>query len=581
MTQEAVSKIDLDSYNPKYERKFVPKSARLNDPVIVEELSAKLSRRELESEKTIEDWVMDRSEFEAAYIQTEMILRIRCDMDSLDEQRATDLEHFYESVDPLMKTWRDQLDRKYLEAREHHPTHSAEYWNYDRRIQTDVAIFAESNVELISCESLLVQKYDRIRGALTCEFEGEKSIPSKLVAILEEPSRERRESAWRSIREAYLVQESNIDSVFNETVNVRHEIAQNAGFESFLDYTFKQKHRFEYSPQDCTDFHELVRTHAKPILEEIHRYRREKLGVEQLRPWDVSVNIYKQKARSSKLDVDDIVDGCSKIFYDIDSEFGSQFSDMLSNGLVDLKCREGKVPGAFQAPLPESCLSFVFGNLAGSEDDIDALLHEQGHAFHSNAASEQRILYNRFPGMEFEEVASMSMELIGAEHLSYILSDEEIVSYRKEKIEKILTLLTWTCSVDSFQHWLYLNPDHTQDERSHAWLQAHNRFGSSEVDWSGLDRQQRQRWHAQGHFFQVPLYYIEYGFAQFAALQVWSDYRQAPRPCIERFKKALRLGGSVSLPDLYNELRAKFPFDAKSIPALCKSLADEYQSLGI
>jgi len=120
--------------------------------------------------------------------------------------------------------------------------------------------------------------------------------------------------------------------------------------------------------------------------------------------------------------------------------------------------------------------------------------------------------------------------------------------------------------VDVFQHWVYTHHDLASDPArcDQKWLELWQRFFPA-VDWSGLDIQAMTGWHRKQHIFRAPLYYVEYGLAQLGAVQVWRNSIQDPSGALNRYRLALSLGGTATLPDLYLAAGAKLTFDRETL----------------
>src|SRR5690606_24946406 len=127
--------------------------------------------------------------------------------------------------------------------------------------------------------------------------------------------------------------------------------------------------------------------------------------------------------------------------------------------------------------------------------------------------------------MEFCEVASMSMELLGLPHMAEFYKGEELKRARQEFLTGIIEYFPFFAVVDQFQHWVYTHQGCTIVQREQKWLELNERFGGG-VDWSGLEPYRRNAWQRIGHLFWVPFYYIEYAIAQIGALQVWLNSRK-------------------------------------------------------
>jgi oligoendopeptidase F len=214
-------------------------------------------------------------------------------------------------------------------------------------------------------------------------------------------------------------------------------------------------------------------------------------------------------------------------------------------------------------------------NAAGVQRDVETLLHEGGHAFHCLAAGQaEDLIFLRSAPMEFCEVASMSMELLGADHFDLYYADPaDAARARRSLLEGIIKFLPWMATIDSFQHWLYTNPGHTREARAAEWLRLLERFGSK-VDWSGHEAIRACSWHKQLHLFNYPFYYVEYGIAQLGALQLWVKSRDDMHRTVAHYRAALRLGGTRGLPELFGAAGIVFDFSERTLGPLMRAVGD-------
>src|SRR5207247_1025473 len=229
-----------------------------------------------------------------------------------------------------------------------------------------------------------------------------------------------------------------------------------------------------------------------------------------------------------------------KIFDQLDSGLAEGFQLMQNLRLLDLDNRKGKAPGGYQSTLAESRVPFIFMNAVGIQRDVETILHEAGHAFHALATRDEDFYpYRAILPIEFCEVASMSMELLGNEFLEAFYSPADAGRARRDHLEGIVEVFPWIATVDAFQHWIYTHPGHTRAERTAAWLALMDRFGG-EVDWKGCENALANLWHRQLHIFLHPFYYVEYGIAQLGALQVWARSKENPIQALADYKRSLR-----------------------------------------
>jgi oligoendopeptidase F len=249
-------------------------------------------------------------------------------------------------------------------------------------------------------------------------------------------------------------------------------------------------------------------------------------------------------------------------------ELGKMFDRLVDGEVLDLDSRKGKAPGGYQYNLEKTGLPFIFMNASGQQGDVETMIHEAGHAFHSMYCSHLGLIQERNYPIEFAEVASMSMELLTQPHWDVFYSDgEDVRRARKMHLESVIGLLAWICRVDAFQHWMYENPKHSHNERSKYWLELRSRFGPR-TDWTGFEEDEALFWQTQGHLFGAPFYYIEYGIAQLGALQIWAKQLDDPQTALSDYKNAMILGNTRNLPDLFEAADIKLSFDEEHIGSL-------------
>ncbi len=434
-----------------------------------------------------------------------------------------------------------------------------------RRFRTDDEIFREANVPLFAELSELETDYDRITGGLTVVWDGVTKTVPQLQPYLKSPIRGVRERAFRMGADAYLHERDGLAELFDRMVETRQRVARNAGFANYQEYVFRAKYRFDYSPDDCARFHRAVEEAVVPAAGRLFEWRRRRLGVESLRPWDLLINPEHPEPLVPFRQTAEFVDRARRIFARVDPEFGVQFRTMADLRLLDLESRPGKAPGGYCATLPFRGLPFVFMNAVGVPDDVNTLVHEAGHCFHAILAHDLPVIFQRSTGMEAAELASMSMELLAAPFLvrpdGYYPPDDVRHAWL-EHFEDIITSLAHIACVDAFQSWIYTSGEGgDRDARDAAWIRIRSRFERG-VDWTGLERERAARWYRQSHIFTAPFYYIEYGLAQLGALQIWRDSRADYAAAVARYKAALRLGGTRPLPEIYAAAGARLVFDA-------------------
>jgi oligoendopeptidase F len=568
---------NLPAYRP---RRFVPQEIDLGDWEQVAPLFDRVETNvsEVSSARDFEAWLLNWSELSAALDEesAKRYIAMTCHTDNAEAEKA--YLHFVETIEPRIKPRQFKLAQIYVA----HPMRGSlppqRYKVFDRDTKLHVELFRPENVPLETEEAKLSQQYQKVNGSLTVRFRGEEKTLVQMGRYLEEVDRSLRQETWELVAKRRQQEADTFDDIFDKQIALRQEIATNAGFENYRDYAFRKLGRFDYAPADCENFHEAVESEIMPIVRQLQSERRARLGVETLRPWDLTVDPLNRAPLRPFERVEELVGRTQKIFEKLDEDLASGFRLMQKLSLLDLGNRKGKAPGGYQSALPEARAPFIFMNAIGIQRDVETILHESGHAFHSLATREEDLYSYRGAPIEFCEVASMSMELLGNEFLEEFYQGADADRARRTHLEGIVSIFPWIATVDAFQHWIYTHPCHTRGERGAAWLELMNRFGG-EVDWRGYEDVRACLWQRQLHIFLHAFYYIEYGIAQLGALQVWANSRRDQRQALRDYKSALSLGGSRPLPELFAAAGCHFEFRRSTMAPLMQLVREELAAL--
>jgi oligoendopeptidase F len=516
---------------------------------------------------TIEAWLAEWSRLEELVTEAAARAMIAYTIDTSDREKEADHLRFSTEVLPRMEERSVELARRLVESGHSTP----DLVTTLARFRTQIEIFRDENVPIFAQLEEHSARYQRITGSIMVEWEGvERPLP-QLQPYLKSPDRAIRERAFRAASQPYVERRDELAALFDRMYQLRMRAARNAGFANFRDYIFPAKFRFDYTPADCERFHEAIERAVAPAVERIMESRRTRLGLDALRPWDLAVDPYREKPLHPFRDASELVGKARRVFERIDPLLGREFQTMIDEGLLDLESRKGKAPGGYCETLHFNGRPFIFMNAVGLVDDVMTLLHEAGHAFHAFAAHPLPLIWQRHPGSEAAELASMSMELLATPHLTQpvgYFTPEDARSAWLEHLEDVLLSLVHIASVDAFQTWIYTSGQGgSADARDQAWLRIRGRFERG-VDWSGLERERVARWYRQLHIFMYPFYYIEYGIAQLGAVQVWRNSLKDPVGAVAQYRRALSLGAVQSLPEIYRTAGARLIFDLDSIAEL-------------
>ena len=564
----------------KLPRHFLPEDFTVTTWEKLESFFIDLLERKLNSRKELEKWLKDISELEAVLSEDGCWRQIKMTCDTENKELEDAFTFFMMEIQPKAQPYADKLNRKLIDSAFTKELDQRKFFTYLRTVKKNIDLFREENIPIIAEMNVMQQQYGVIAGKMTIEVDGKEYTLQQAAKFLENNDRRLRESVYRKIGDRRLRDKESLNNLFSLLVEKRHRIATNAGFANFRDFKFVEMGRFDYKPDDCFQFQQAVKEKILPLVNEIYERKKKRLGVDTLRPWDLEAHPADEKPLNPFKTGDELVEKSIACFNELNPFFGDCLSKMKAMGHLDLDSRKGKAPGGYNCPLAESGAPFIFMNAAGQMDDVTTMVHEGGHAIHSFLAHNLELTaFKEYP-MEIAEVASMAMELFTMNNWdAFFNSEEELKQAKEHQLERVITIFPWIATVDKFQHWLYENPNHTEEERSDKWVEIFNAFSSSVLDVSGLEEYRRYFWQKQLHLFEVPFYYIEYGIAQLGAIGLWKQFKENKEQALNNYVTALAHGGTQTLPELFRLAGLQFDFSPATVGNLMSFVHAEMKAL--
>lgn len=553
----------------KLKHRFLPLDFKLTNWEVISPYFVLLTERSIENKADLEQWLQDMSELEAFISEDACWRQVRMTCDTTNKELEEAFNYFFMEIQPKIQPYADLLNRKLVDCPFTKELDQEKYFTYLRSVKKSIDLFREENIPLQAEMSVLQQQYGAIAGKMTIEQDGKEFTLQQAGKFLESEDRTLRETVYRKIATRRLNDKEALNELFSSLVAKRDQIAHNAGFKNYRDYKFAEMGRFDYTPASCFQFHEAVRLHVMPLVDDIYKHQQQKLGLDTLRPWDTEAEPGGIAPLRPFTDGKDLLNKTISCLNKLDPFFGNCLQKMQELNHLDLDSRMGKAPGGYNMPLAESGAPFIFMNAASQMSDLTTMVHEAGHAIHSFLAHPLELSsFKEYP-TEMAEVASMSMELFTMDHWDVFFDNEdEMKRAKRHQLERVITIFPWIATIDKFQHWIYENPGHSLEDRKEQWLAILNEFSASVINFDGLETFRSYNWQKQLHLFEVPFYYIEYGIAQLGAIGMWKQYRENPEAALENYKYALSLGGTKTLPELYKA--AGIPFDFS--PAIINDL---------
>ncbi|MES2679972.1 MAG: M3 family oligoendopeptidase [Bacteroidota bacterium] len=562
------------------QRIYVKPDFKVTSWQLLEPYFTELKNRSINSADDLEKWLKDYSEL-GAVVSEDMAWRyIRMTCDTANTVLRDSYNDFVQNIEPNMASVGNELNKKIIGTKYKDELTKSGYNIYLRGVKNSIDLFREENIPLNTQLQELEQQFGEINGAQSIDYKNEKMTLQKASVFLKDLNRQVRHDVYKLVQERRAKDETALNDLFTKLVGLRHQVAVNAGFKNFRDYKHQALGRFDYSVQDCLNFHEAVKQHAVPLLNAHDQQRKAKLKLDDYRPWDTSVDEDGLPPLKPFNGAQELIDKTIESFNAIDPFFADCIKTMQEMKRLDLESRLGKAPGGYQYPLYETDVPFIFMNSVGLHRDLVTMVHEGGHAVHSFLDRDLDLVDFKSPPSEVAELASMSMELMSMEHWdAFFKTEDELKRAKRQQLEGVMDTLPWIAAVDKFQHWIYLNAQHTVEERYKTWRDIIKDFGSSVVNYKGIEDNLDRRWQVQLHLYEVPFYYIEYGFAQLGAIAVWRNYKNDPQKAVDNYKRALSLGYTKSIPQIYEAAGIKFDFSPAYIKELMDFVKAEYDRI--
>lgn len=560
----------------RLKRTYLPGDFKITTWENLKPFFEELLSREILSKEDLEKWLRDISELDAAISEDACWRQIRMTCDTENKELEEAYVFFMTKIQPGIQPYADKLNRKLLENTFTKELDKKKFHTYLRTIKKNIELFRKENIPIQAELNVMQQQFGNISGKMTIEVHGKEYTMPQAARFLESKDRNLRETVYRKMQERRLRDKEDLNSLYSVLVKKRHAVALNAGFKNYRDYRFLELGRFDYDKKDCFQFHESVKQHIMPLVDLIYKRKKERLGVDTFRPWDLEASPEGENPLIPFSNTDELIEKSITCFDLLTPFFGDCLRKMKALRHLDLESRKGKAPGGYNCPLAEIGAPFIFMNAAGQMDDLITMVHEGGHAVHSFLAHNLELsAFKEYP-MEIAEVASMAMELFSMDYWEIFFNSEaELKRAKIHQLERIITIFPWIATVDKFQHWVYENPDHTETQRLQQWEKIMNEFTSTELDYSGLEEYRRYFWQKQLHLYEVPFYYIEYGIAQLGAIGLWIQFRENKMAALENYVNALAKGGTQTLPELFNTAGLSFDFSANTVNRLTSFVHSE------
>ena len=565
----------------KNKRTFVAENLVIDSWEKIKPSFEDLVNRSTETKENYKKWLVDKSELEAVLEEDAAWRYIKMTIDTRKTELSEAYTFFVTKIQPELAPFEDKLNKKMIDSAFFSEFNTdQDYQIYFRSVKTALELYRDENIAIEAEINEKSQLFGSISAAQTIEHNGETLTMQKASSLLKETDEALRKEIFEKMSTRRSEDIDQLDKLYTDLIERRHQVAVNAGFANYRDYKFQELGRFDYTKEDCLNFHSAIKKQIVPIVKILQQEKLTKLGKDKFKPWDSEVDPDGKQPLKPFKTGKELLSGTINMFREIDTYFSDCLTTMDEMAYLDLDSKEGKAPGGYNYPLYEIGVPFIFMNAVGAQRDLVTMVHEGGHAVHSFLSRDLELTGFKSLPSEVAELASMSMELLTMNLWNeFYENEDDFKRAKKEQLESILKIMPWIAQIDEFQHWVYENPKHSVAERHAQWKLISKEYGTGLTDWTGYEEVQATAWQRQMHLFEVPFYYIEYAIAQLGALGVWKNSMTDFPKAIEDYKNALRLGYTKTIPEIYATAGIKFDFTEEYLKELADFVKNELEKL--
>lgn len=419
-------------------------------------------------------------------------------------------------------------------------------------------------------ENRLSSNYAKLIASAQIPFEGSIYTLKQLQRFTLDQDRSRRKAAYDAMMSFYSEHQQEIDSIYDQLVQVRDGMAKKLGYDSYIQLGYYRMSRLDYDEAMVDTYRKQVLKSIVPLATSLYQRQQQRLGLDRLRYYDESYQFRSGNATPIGT-YDDMIAAATTMYHQLSKETGVFFDFMVEHQLLDLVAKKGKQGGGYCTFIHDYEAPFIFSNFNGTSADVDVLTHEAGHAFQTFQSRWIKIPELSFPTMESCEIHSMSMEFFTYPWMELFFG-KQADKYRYAHLADAITFLPYGVLVDHFQHEVYRHPHMTPAERNATWRKLERQY-LPHKDYEGCPLlEQGGWWYKQQHIFNSPFYYIDYTLAQVCALQFFARTQQNDPTAWNDYLHLCSLGGTMSFTQLVKEAGLRVPFEEgclDEVAAIC------------
>lgn len=512
-------------------------------------------------------------------LETDMsviMVRYTTDVNNIAYKRA---QEKVDEISPIISNYRINFFKILLKAKYRKDFEKA-YGKYlFKMMENAVKSFDEKIIDDLVTENKLSSEYDRIKGSATVIFRGEEYSLTQMGKFLTSADRETRKEAAIVCDKWYLDHNEELGEVYSKLVSVRTTMAKKLGFKNFIELGYLRLGRTDYDARMVKKYRAQIAECVVPLAQNLYKKQMKLLGIKNPMYYDYNLSFKSGNAKPVG-NTEYLVNAAKEMYHSLSPLSGEFFDFMLSHHLLDLEARKGKAPGGYCTTFPSYKAPFIFSNFNGTEDDVNTLTHEGGHAFQAYLCTNIKVPEYVNPTLEACEIHSMSMEFFAWPYMDkFFENDANKAKYAH--LMSAITFLPYGILIDEFQHWVYEHPEATHQQRCQEFRNIEKRYLPHKKYDDCPCNELGGWWLRQSHIFSTPFYYIDYTLAQVCAFQFLVEDRKNHDKAWKKYVKLCKCGGKYPFVALLEKNHIKNPFIEGNVKKAIKPLEKILKSFSV
>lgn len=356
--------------------------------------------------------------------------------------------------------------------------------------------------ELVTRESELINEYYDIMATADAEaiyvYRGEEWTFEKLNGYSGDTLYEEDyEGYWEVSNALEASVNEKVGPIYLELVDIRTEMADIRGYDSYADYAYEKSFARDYTTDDADALCNAVKAFSADYYDELY----------------YSDLWYAYEDVAPVLDEEELI----AILGEHIGLFGEAFQDvwlyMTEHDLCEICADPSALQGGYTTELFYYRSPYIYMSLAGDCYDFSTLSHEFGHFAEAYYNPAPNILTSA-GSYDLFEIHSTGMEVLFTEVYDEIYSENAHIA-AFITLGGLVEVVLDGCIYDEFQRRIYANPGMTLEDINRLYAQILREFGME------IDQEMDYTWMYISHNYEAPLYYISYAVSALAALQLW------------------------------------------------------------